>query len=207
MLKYETRLKKQGYDLIIGIDEAGRGPLAGPVVAAAVILKTFRFKNRIDDSKKLNANARQKAFQEIIKKSFFGIGIVNERVIERINILESTRVAMEQALTLLVNKLKNKKKKRIHIIIDGRINLRTPFPYTTIINGDAKSKTIASASILAKVTRDRIMEAFDNIYPQYNFIKHKGYPTREHRKILKRIGPCPIHRKTFCPVRKNLIAG
>lgn len=201
MLKYEKRLKKQGYNVIIGIDEAGRGPLAGPVVAAAVVLKTFRFKNRIDDSKKLCANARQKAFQEIIKKSFFGIGIVNERIIERINILESTRVAMEQAAACLINKLKANDSKRIHIIVDGRINLRTAFPYTAIINGDAKSKTIASASILAKVTRDRIMDAFDNIYPQYNFIKHKGYPTREHRKILKRIGPCLIHRKTFYGVK------
>ena len=201
MLKYERRLKKQGYDVIIGIDEAGRGPLAGPVVAAAVVLKTFRFRNRIDDSKKLSANARQKAFQEIIKKSFFGIGIVNERIIERINILESTRVAMEQAVACLINKIKTNDSKRIHIIVDGRINLRTVFPYTTIINGDAKSKTIASASILAKVTRDRIMDAFDNIYPQYKFIKHKGYPTREHRKILKRIGPCLIHRKSFYGVK------
>ena len=200
MLYYERKLKKKGYNLIIGVDEAGRGPLAGPVVAAAVTLKTHRFKNRIDDSKKLTARAREKAFQEIIEKAVFGIGIVDERTIDRVNILVATRMAMEEAVTALIDKLRAGKRKRIHIIVDGNMNLKTDFTCTSIIKGDAKSKSIASASILAKVTRDAIMQLYDRIYPQYGFTRHKGYPTHEHRAILKRLGPSLIHRRTFCGV-------
>ncbi len=197
MFYYERKLKKRGYNLIIGVDEAGRGPLAGPVVAAAVVLKASRFKNRIDDSKKLTAPSRERAFLEIIKKSVFGIGIVNEGIIDRVNILEASRIAMEQAIAALIEKLKPSKKNRIHIIVDGNMNLNISFPYTKIIRGDSKSKSIASASILAKVSRDRIMLLYDKVYPQYGFQRHKGYPTREHRAILKRLGPSLIHRKTF----------
>lgn len=197
MFYYERKLKKRGYNLIIGVDEAGRGPLAGPVVAAAVALKTHRFKNRIDDSKKLTASSRERAFREIIKKSVFGIGIVNERIIDRVNILEATRIAMEQAIASLIEKLKSSKNNRIHIIVDGNVNLNITFPYTNIVKGDSKSKSIASASILAKVSRDRIMLLYDKIYPRYGFQRHKGYPTREHRRILKRLGPSLIHRKSF----------
>lgn len=200
MLYYERKLKKRGYNLIIGVDEAGRGPLAGPVVAAAVALKTTRFKNRIDDSKKLTCRRREMAFLEIIKKSAFGIGIVNEKIIDRVNILEASRMAMEQAIASLVNKLSPAKAKRTHIIVDGKVHLNIDWPYTHIIRGDSKSKSIASASILAKVIRDRIMGLYDYLYPQYNFIKHKGYPTKEHRAILKRLGPTIIHRKSFCGV-------
>lgn len=200
MFYYERKLKKRGYSLVIGVDEAGRGPLAGPVVAAAVALNTRRFKNRIDDSKKLTPLAREKAFQEIIRKSVFGIGIVDEYTIDRVNILVATRMAMEEAVTSLINKLIVGKKRRIHIIVDGNVSLKTGFPYTTIIKGDSKSKSIASASILAKVTRDAIMQVYDRIYPRYRFNKHKGYPTEEHRKILKKFGPSIIHRKTFCGV-------
>ena len=200
MLYYERKLKKKGYNLIIGVDEAGRGPLAGPVVAAAVTLNTYRFKNRIDDSKKLTAQAREKAFQEIIEKSVFGIGIVDEQTIDRVNILVATHMAMEEAITSLIDKLRVGKRKRIHIIVDGNMNLKTDFPCTSIIKGDAKSKSIASASILAKVTRDAIMQLYDKIYPQYGFTRHKGYPTDEHRTILKRLGPSLIHRRTFCGV-------
>ena len=200
MLYYERKLKKKGYNLIIGVDEAGRGPLAGPVVAAAVTLNTYRFKNRIDDSKKLTAQAREKAFQEIIEKSVFGIGIVDEQTIDRVNILVATRMAMEEAITALIDKLRVGKRKRIHIIVDGNMNLKTDFTCTSIIKGDAKSKSIASASILAKVTRDAIMQLYDRIYPQYGFTRHKGYPTDEHRTILKRLGPSLIHRRTFCGV-------
>lgn len=197
MFYYERKLKKRGYNLIIGVDEAGRGPLAGPVVAAAVALKTHRFKNRIDDSKKLTAPCRERAFREIIKKSVFGIGIVNERIIDRVNILEATRIAMEQAIASLIDKLKSCNYRRIHIIVDGNVMLNIPLPYTNIVKGDSKSKSIASASILAKVSRDRIMLLYDRIYPQYGFQRHKGYPTREHRRILKRLGPSLIHRKSF----------
>jgi ribonuclease HII len=214
MLYYERKLKKQGYDFIIGVDEAGRGPLAGPVVAAAVALKKSRFKNRIDDSKKLNPAAREKAFGEITAKSNFGIGIISEKIIDRVNILEATRLAMQQAIASLVTKLtpaerkrihpalsskKNKKLRKggVHVIVDGNITLNTAYPYTAIVKGDAKSKSIASASILAKVTRDRIMSLYDKIYPQYGFSRHKGYPTRAHRRNLKKFGPSLIHRESF----------
>jgi ribonuclease HII len=200
VLYYERKLKKKGYSLIIGVDEAGRGPLAGPVVAAAVALKTPRFRNRIDDSKKLTAPARERAFQEIILKSVFGIGIVDEKVIDRVNILVATRMAMQQAIASLIDKLTPSKRKRIHVIVDGNIALDIDLPYTKIIRGDSKSKSIASASILAKVTRDSIMDLYDSIYPQYVFIKHKGYPTQQHRAALKRFGPSLIHRKSFCGV-------
>jgi ribonuclease HII len=197
VLYHEKKLKKKGFDLIIGVDEAGRGPLAGPVVAAAVTLKTYRFKNRIDDSKKLTPNAREKVFPEIINKSLFGIGIVDEKIIDHVNILNATCIAMEQAIASLINKLTSRNK-NIYVIVDGNVNLGIAFPYKKIIKGDSKSLSIASASILAKVTRDRIMELYDKMYPKYRFYKHKGYPTKEHRAILKRIGPCLIHRKSFC---------
>ena len=197
LLIYERLLHRKGYDLIIGVDEAGRGPLAGPVVAAAVALKTTSFKNRIDDSKKLNPISREKAYAEIIKKSIFGIGIVNEKIIDRINILEATRKAMVRAVTSLTAKFKKLRVSRVHVIVDGNMPIDAGFPCTAIIKGDAKSKSIAAASILAKVTRDRIMREYDLIYPAYGFIRHKGYPTKEHREILKRIGPTLIHRKSF----------
>ncbi|OGX39329.1 MAG: ribonuclease HII [Omnitrophica WOR_2 bacterium RIFCSPLOWO2_01_FULL_41_12] len=200
MLYYERNFKKKGYRLIIGVDEAGRGPLAGPVVAAAVALKTARFKNRIDDSKKLTPSAREKAFLEIIHKSVFGIGIINEKIIDSINILEATRLAMEVAISALIKKIKSQKKKFIHILVDGNVKLNIDFSYTNIIRGDAKSKSIASASILAKVTRDRIMSIYDRIYPEYGFLQHKGYPTKIHRQALKRLGPSLIHRMSFSGV-------
>jgi len=197
VLYYEKKLQKQGCDLIIGVDEAGRGPLAGPVVAAAVALKTTRFSNRIDDSKKLTAVLRNKAFPEIIRKSIFGFGIVDEKAIDRINILEATRVAMQQAISSLKAKLDPGQYKHIHVIVDGNMALELEWPCTDIIGGDAKSKSIASASILAKVIRDQIMLYYDSIYPEYGFSKNKGYPTKEHRDILKKIGPSLIHRKSF----------
>jgi len=197
---YERKLKKKGYDLVIGVDEAGRGPLAGPVVAAAVALRASRFKNRIDDSKRLTASQREKAFQEIIKKSIFGIGIINEKIIDQVNILEATRLAMKQAVVALINKLEYRRGKRIHILIDGNIKIDLDLPSTSIIKGDSKSKSIASASILAKVTRDKIMSLYDRLYPEYGFLKHKGYGTRMHKTTLSRFGPSLIHRATFCHV-------
>lgn len=204
---YERKFKKKGYNLIIGVDEVGRGPLAGPVVAAAVALRTIRFRNRIDDSKKLTPPARERAFFELLDKSVFGIGIVNEKIIDKLNIENATRIAMRQAVDALLDKLKPLKKKRIHILIDG--NIRPDFKlsftphlcrgagFTNIIRGDAKSKSIASASILAKVTRDRIMSLYDKIYPQYGFLRHKGYATRQHRFALRKFGASQIHRMTF----------
>lgn len=200
MLYYERKLKKCGYDLVIGVDEAGRGPLAGPVVAAAVALKTTRFYNRIDDSKKLTSLKRERAFAEIVRKSIFGVGIVQEKVIDRLNILEATRMAMEQAVSSLKGKIDSSRYKRIHVIVDGNMGLELDLPCTEIIKGDAKSKSIASASIVAKVIRDRIMLFYDKIYPDYGFSNHKGYPTKEHKSILKKIGPSLIHRKSFACV-------
>lgn len=190
--------------MIIGVDEAGRGPLAGPVVAAAVTLKTASFKNRIDDSKKLTSLQREKAFPEIIQKSVFGIGVINEKIIDRLNISVATRRAMEAAILTLLDKLKKSPRKHIHIIVDGNINLDINFPFTKIIKGDSKSKTIACASILAKVTRDRIMYLYDKLYPEYGFSQHKGYPTKRHKGLLKRFGPSIIHRKSFSPCMNNI---
>ena len=186
--------------MIIGVDEVGRGPLAGPVVAAAVALKTTRFKNRIDDSKKLTSRQRESAFFEIINKSIFGIGIANEKIIDNLNILVATRLAMEQALDALLDNLKHHKKQYIHILIDGNVKLDISLPFTNIIRGDSKSKSIACASIVAKVTRDRLMCLYDRIYPQYGFFQHKGYPTKMHREAIKRFGSSLIHRTTFCGV-------
>ncbi len=190
--------------MIIGVDEAGRGPLAGPVVAAAVALKTASFKNRIDDSKKLTSSQREKAFSEIIQKSVFGIGVINEKIIDRLNILVATRRAMEAAILTLLDKLKKSPKKHIHIIVDGNVNLDINLPFTKIIKGDSKSKTIACASILAKVIRDRIMSLYDELYPQYGFWQHKGYPTKRHRLLVKRFGPSTIHRKSFLACINNI---
>jgi ribonuclease HII len=201
VLYYERKLKKEGFNFIVGVDEAGRGPLAGPVVAGAACLKTFRFRNRIDDSKKLSAREREEAFLELIEKSIFGIGIVEQALIDRLNILEATRLSMQRAITCLVEKLNPAfNLKRLHLLVDGNLTLNITFPYTCVIKGDAKSKSIAAASILAKVTRDNLMYIYDRVFPQYNFARHKGYPTKEHRRILKKIGPSLIHRKSFCCV-------
>lgn len=201
MLYYERKFKQRGYRLIVGVDEAGRGPLAGPVVAAAVALKSAYFKNRIDDSKKLTPCQRERAFPEIINKSFFGIGIVDEELIDRLNILVATRWAMEEAVFSLIDKVKQFPRERIYVIVDGNVNLNIGLPFTNIIRGDSKSKSIACASILAKVTRDRIMSAYDKLYPQYGFLQHKGYPTKMHKMAIEKFGPSIIHRRTFleCP--------
>lgn len=200
MLYYEKKFKSRGYDVIIGVDEVGRGSLAGPVVSAAVNLRNLSFKNRIDDSKKLTPRQREKAFIEIVDKSVFGIGIVNAPVIDRLNILVATRLSMEEAVVALIDKLGTSKKRKIHVLIDGNVRLNIPHPFTTIIRGDSRSKSIACASILAKVIRDRIMCLYHRIYPRYGFVAHKGYGTEQHRSAIKKFGPSMIHRLTFCNV-------
>lgn len=201
MLYYERKLKKDGFDLVIGVDEAGRGPLAGPVVAAAVTLKTHRFKNRIDDSKKLSHKQRESAFLEIIDNSIFGLGIVEEGQIDSINIFEASRLAMQKAVDSLIDKvIFDKCFNNAFVLADGNMRLNFPYPYLSIIEGESKSQSIAAASIMAKVTRDRIMSFYDKIYPQYGFLKHKGYPTKFHRNMISENGLSKIHRKTFCCV-------
>lgn len=197
MLDYERKFKLQGYDLIIGVDEAGRGPLAGPVVAAAVLLKDFDFCNRIDDSKKLTPAKRSAAFFEIKNKSLFAIASVNHIKIDQVNILQATILAMQKAIQALAKQLTASELKRVFVLIDGNMRFKLDLPYQSIVGGDGKSLSIAAASILAKVRRDQIMVAYHKIYPQYEFIKHKGYPTQLHRSILKDRGPIAIHRKSF----------
>lgn len=197
MLYYERQFKKKGYDYIIGVDEAGRGPLAGPVVAAAVLLKNNRFKNRIDDSKKLTSRAREAAFPEIFSKAHIGVGVISEKVIDRLNIEKATRLAMKQAISRALGRIKITRRRRAYVLVDGIVKLDITLPYRNIIRGDSKSKSIASASIVAKVIRDRIMSAYDKAFPGYGFLEHKGYPTEKHRQALKKLGPSAIHRLSF----------
>jgi len=198
VLYYENKFKKRGFRFIIGVDEVGRGSLAGPVVAAAVTLKNFSFQAHIDDSKRLSPAQREKAFPEIVNKSIFGLGIINEKIVDRLNILVATRLAMEEAVAKLIVKLDYPPKNKVQILVDGIVNLDTGYPFTNIIKGDAKSKSIACASILAKVVRDRMMSVYHQVYPQYGFLAHKGYGTSLHQRAIKKFGPSLIHRVTFC---------
>ncbi|MCM8761605.1 MAG: ribonuclease HII [Candidatus Omnitrophica bacterium] len=193
LLRHEKRLSRRGYSLIAGVDEAGRGPLAGPVVASAVILKNYDFECQIDDSKKLTAKKREKAYDEIMEKAIVGVGIVDEKTIDEINIYHAAVKAMQMAISNL----------RIppdYVIVDGRIKLPIECPVRSIVRGDSQSMSIAAASIIAKVTRDRIMLEYDKIFPQYGFARHKGYPTKSHKEAIKKYGIIPIHRRSFKPV-------
>ena len=200
MLRHERRALRAGFKHIVGIDEAGRGPLAGPVVAAAILLKETRFMHRIDDSKKLTPRARSLAYEEIMKKAWVGIGIIGESIIDKINIYKATVRAMEEAV-------KNLKVKPDYLLIDGRVCLANACKKAYIIGGDSKSLSIACASIIAKVTRDNIMRRYHKKFPQYGFVHHKGYGTKEHVRRLMEHGPSPIHRFSFNPVKKLLKLG
>ena len=194
MLYHERRLTRQGKKRIAGIDEAGRGPLAGPVVAAAVILRDFKFKNRIADSKALTRLSRERAYEEILQKADVGIGIVGEKDIDRINILRASLHAMELAvydLGLTPD----------HLLIDGNITPELHHTKPAIIDGESHSISIACASIVAKVTRDFIMSYYDILYPRYGFARHKGYGTRFHFTALRKFGPSPIHRRSFTLIK------
>lgn len=197
LLFHERKLSNSGYTRIAGVDEAGRGPLAGPVVAGAVILKDFKFKERIDDSKKLSAKKRERAYREIFKKSIVGVGIVDEKTIDDINIYQATKKAMQLAVA-------NLGIRPDYVIVDGKMKITTKCPLRCIVSGDSKSLSIAAASIVAKVTRDRLMVEYDLVYPQYGFARHKGYGTKSHIEALNNHGPSPIHRSSFQPV-KNLL--
>lgn len=189
-LPEELRLEKKGYRFIAGIDEAGRGPLAGPVVAASVILKNHSFTVRIDDSKKLSAVARERAYTEILQKAFVGIGIVPEDIIDRINIYQSTMLAMSVSVL-------NLKIRPDFLLIDGNSGLKLDINQISIVRGDQSCLSIACASIVAKVTRDRLLKFYDCIFPGYDFINHKGYGTSSHIKAITGKGLSPIHRISF----------
>ena len=204
LLKFEKKAKRDGFTLIIGVDEAGRGPLAGPVVAAAVALKGFKFKNRIFDSKQLTPVQRESAYHEICDNAYVGVGVISESVIDIHNILQATFFAMGNAVNNLIARLPAEIReehgfhKKVCLLIDGN-HFKSDLPYNvqTIITGDALSLSIAAGSIVAKVTRDRILKMYDRVFPQYGFSKHKGYATRQHVASIKEHGLSIIHRKSF----------
>jgi len=217
-LQVEKKLWQKGHKRVVCLDEAGRGPLAGPVVAAAII--NFRTptlpppspncigaprydlrKLSIKDSKKITPKKRKELYKILTKHPDikWGIGRVSEKVIDKINILEATKLAMKRAIENL--KIKNKKLKIDHLILDGKMKLDLSVPQKSIIKADEKVFSCAAASIIAKVTRDRIMEKYHKKYRRYGFNLHKGYPTKYHLKMLKKYGPCKIHRKSFSPVK------
>ena len=200
MLYHERLAKKNGYSIIIGVEEVGRGALAGPVVVGAVFIKKFKFKNRIDDSKKLTPAQREKAFFEIARQSVFDIGIMNEEAVDNINVSKAAALAVDVAVTRLLSRLKSPKPtfKNTFLLLDGRLRSSLPYRFKEIIGGDSLSLSIAAASIVAKVLRDRMMVLYHRIYPVYDFAAHKGYGTKRHRENIKKYGLSPLHRKTFC---------
>ncbi len=191
---YERELIKKGIKFIGGIDEVGRGPLVGPVVASCVILPLNYQLEGLTDSKKLSEKKREKFFDILVKDAIsIGIGIIDEKIIDKVNIYEATKLAMKDAF----DKMEVKPE---HVLIDA-MPLALPVPTTSIIKGDAKSLTIAAASVIAKVTRDRMMDELHKKYPQYNFKKNKGYPTKEHVEAINKYGIIKEHRKTYGPVK------
>ena len=196
MWHYENETRKQGHEIIAGIDEAGRGPLAGPVVAASVILPENCRIGGLNDSKKLSEKKRNVIFQIIRQKAVaIGIGITYENIIDQINILQAARAAMADSVSRLSCKPD-------FLLIDGNQKIPSIIPQLTIKKGDALSASIAAASVIAKVTRDRMMLHYDGIHPQYGFSRHKGYGTQDHLKNIIKFGPCKIHRKTFKGVKE-----
>ena len=190
--QYECELRSKVYKYICGIDEAGRGPLAGPVVVASVIMPENSMIEGVNDSKKVSEKKREKLYDLILSEAIsYGVGIIGQDEIDEINILNATK----KGLTISLQELTQKPDL---IIVDALNNIDTlGTKYESIIKGDAKCYSIAAASIIAKVTRDRIMREWDKVYPQYGFVAHKGYGTVAHIKALKEYGACPLHRKTF----------
>ena len=200
----EEAVQIEGYPIVVGIDEAGRGPLAGPVVASAVHLKNKNFVSKIRDSKTLSAKQREAAFVEIFDNAYVGIGIVNESIIDRVNILQATFHAMQRAVEDLVGHLpaevtrQTPLQKNMCLLVDGHVfKTELPYAYRTIIEGDKKVFSISCASIVAKVTRDRILNIYDRIFPQYGFKENKGYPTVRHKEAIRLHGLSEIHRQSF----------
>lgn len=198
-LRYEKKAYDNGAGIVAGVDEAGRGPLAGPVVAGAVVLpREFRHKT-LNDSKQLTELQREAIYTELTAMPgvYWAVGISSVEIIEQYNILRASERAMHVALMGLPVKAD-------HVLVDGHRCRAILTPQTSIIKGDAKSFSIAAASVVAKVTRDRIMVELDKEYPQYGFAVHKGYGTPDHLAAIERHGPCPIHRRTFAPIRHAL---
>lgn len=190
MLDYENKYLSDGYKFIAGVDEAGRGPLAGPVAVAIVIMPLDDIIEGVNDSKKLTEKKRDKLYDEIISKAIaYHIELVDEDTIDTINILNATKLGM---LTCI-----NSISQKPDVVLIDAVKIDSDIPTESIIKGDALSYSIACASILAKVTRDRYMLTMDEEYPEYNFKKHKGYGTKEHIENLKKFGKCPIHRESF----------
>ncbi|HYB21628.1 MAG TPA: ribonuclease HII [Thermodesulfobacteriota bacterium] len=188
---FEETARKRGFQFIAGLDEAGRGPLAGPVVAAAVVFPKTRSLKGIDDSKVLSAGQREKALSLLQRRALgVGIGIVEAGEIDRINILQASLKAMELAVQSLPLRPD-------FLLIDGLHCLKLPVEQKAIPKGDRRCLSIAAASIVAKVTRDRLMVAYHQDYPEYNFAQHKGYGTREHLQAIQKYGCCPLHRQSF----------
>ena len=194
MLAYEKELYTQGIDLIAGVDEVGRGPLAGPVVAAAVILPKACKIPGLNDSKKIPKSKHKEIYEAVLQNAIaIGIGIKDNQVIDQVNIYEATKLAMMEAIGQLEPQPQ-------HLLIDA-MKLDLPIPQTSIIKGDANSLSIAAASIVAKVTRDQMMEEFDKEYPGYDFAQNAGYGTANHLAGLDKLGVTPIHRRSFEPVK------
>ena len=193
---FEKEATQKGCNDIAGIDEAGRGPLAGPVVSAAVILPATFQDPDITDSKKLSPKKRERLFDKIYDRAIsVGIGIVDPVEIDRINILQASLLAMAMAV-------ENLEPQPDQLLIDGNFPIPSELPQQSIIKGDALSISIAAASIVAKVSRDRLMQCYHEYYPQFDFPKHKGYPTKAHKKAIREFGFCPIHRRSFKGVKE-----
>lgn len=197
---YERELRAKGLTFIAGVDEVGRGPLVGPVVAACVVLPEKFNLEGLTDSKKLSEKKRDYYFDEIKKQALgYGIGIIDERKIDEVNIYEATKLAMYEAINECLKMCKIE-----HVLIDA-MPLNLSIPTTSIIKGDLKSITISAASVIAKVTRDRMLDELDLIYPMYDFKKNKGYPTKKHLVAIEEYGIIDEHRRSYGPV-KNYIA-
>lgn len=199
--RQEDELRNRGFNMICGIDEAGRGPLAGPVVVASVIMPADSMIEGVNDSKKVSEKKREKLYDQILEEAIsYGVGIVGQDEIDEINILNATK----KGLTMCIKEVENKLNEKPEVIlVDALTKIDTDgIPYKSIIHGDSLSYSIAAASIIAKVTRDRIMRQWDEVYPQYGFAKHKGYGTKMHIDAIKEYGLCPLHRRSFT---KNFI--